>query len=311
MRRLPLFPVLVLAWLCAVTAQAAVSVQDDTGRQVTLAAPAQRIVSLAPHTTEMLFAAGAGTKLVGAVEYSDYPEAAKHVPRVGGYERLDMEAIVALRPDLVLAWQSGNPVSLVAKLRKLGIAVFVSEPREFQDIPSNIERIGRLTGTDSDATKAAQRFRLRHAELESQFSGRTPVKVFYQIWYQPLMTINGEHLISKVVSLCGGENVFTDLPALVPQIDLEAVLAADPEVIVASGMTEARPQWMDDWRKWPQLRAVQKNNLFFVPPDLIQRHTPRILQGAKILCDELETARRKSEENTEITDKKEITEEEK
>lgn len=276
--------VLVAACLVWVNAHADSSVRDDLGQTIALAQPARRIVSLAPHVTEMLFAAGAGDYLVGTVAYSDYPEVAKQIPRVGGYTSLDLEAIVALRPDLIVAWKSGNTAHQLEKLRALGFAVYVTEPRNIDDVPSDIERLGLLAGTGTAASNAAAAFRARHEELRRRYGGRPPVNVFYQIWDRPLMTVNGEHLISNVLRLCGGRNVFASLPVLAPKVDIEAVLAADPEAIVASGMGEARPEWLDDWRRWQRLRAVRNDNLFFVPPELLQRHTPRILDGAERLC---------------------------
>ncbi len=281
----------LLAALFVAPTFAEVRVTDDLGQTVVLAQPARRIVSLAPHVTEMLFAAGAGAHVVGAVQYSDYPEAAQRIPRVGGYTSLDLEAIVALRPDLIVTWKSGNPAPQVEKLRDLGFAVYVTEPRRIEDVPRDVESLGQLAGTVADARKAAGTFRARHESLRRRYSGRPPVDVFYQIWDRPLMTVNDEHLISDVLRLCGGRNVFASLPVLAPKVDVEAVLAADPEAIVASGMGEARPEWLDTWRRWPQLRAVRHNDLFFIPPDLIQRHTPRILDGAERLCAALEQAR--------------------
>ncbi len=281
----------ILTALFVAPAYAEVRVTDDLGQTIVLAQSAQRIVSLAPHVTEMLFAAGAGERIVGAVQYSDYPESAQRIPRVGGYTSLDLEAVVALRPDLIVAWKSGNPAQQLEKLRGLGFAVYITEPRHIEDVPRDIERLGQLAGTAVAAHKTAVAFRARHEVLRRRYGGRPAVDVFYQIWDHPLMTVNGEHLISDVLRLCGGRNVFASLPVLAPKVDVEAVLAADPEAIVASGMGEARPEWLDTWRRWPQLRAVRHNDLFFIPPDLIQRHTPRILDGAERLCTALEQAR--------------------
>lgn len=280
-----------LAVLLAAPVRAEVRVADDFGQAVVLAQPAQRIVSLAPHATETLFTAGAGGHIVGTVSYSDFPEAAKKIPRVGGYNNLDLERIVALRPDLVVAWASGNPPAQVERLRALGMTVYVSEPHAIEDVARNIERLGVLAGTEKTAQRAAAAFRARHERLRARYADRPTVSMFYQIWNRPLMTINGEHLISKVIALCGGTNVFAGLPVLAPKVDVEAVLAADPEVIVASGMGEARPEWLDDWRRWTRLRAVRNDQLFFIPPDIIQRHSPRILDGAESLCRDLEQVR--------------------
>ncbi len=282
---------MVCLWLLAMPAQAEVSVLDDTGWQVTLAQPAQRIVSLAPHITELLFSAGAGGRIVGAVDYSDYPPAAKKLPRVGAYNAVDMERILALRPDLVIAWASGNPSALIEQLRSLGLTVFLSEPRSLEDVASNLERFGQLAGTQTTAQAMADEFRRRLQALRTRYAGRVPVSVFYQIWHRPLMTVNGEHLISKVIRLCGGRNVFAELPTLVPKLDMEAVLAADPQAIVAGVREPGDTSWQQDWRRWPQLRAVREGHLISVPADLLQRHTLRILDGAEQLCAVLDEVR--------------------
>ena len=270
-----------------------VNVTDDEGREISLPSPAQRIVSLAPHITEVLFAAGAGDRIVGAVAYSDYPEAAREIPRVGGYMSIDLEAVAALRPDLVIAWSSGHREAYLDKFAALGIPVFMNESRRLEDVAHSLERFGKLAGTERDANAAASEFRERHGQLVERFSSQPPITMFYQIWNEPLMTINGEHMISDVIALCGGRNVFATLPQLAPHVSSEAVLRAAPEVIVASGMGEARPEWLDRWRDWRGLPATKAGNLYFVPPDLIQRPTPRILDGAEIICEALQDARSK------------------
>lgn len=273
------------------TAHAEVTVRDDLGNTVRLAQPARRIVSLAPHLTETLFAIGAGAQLVGTVDYSDYPEAAKKVPRVGGYSRFDLEAVAALSPDLIVSWYSGNAPPHVDKLRAMGYPVYVSQPDRIADIAGEIERFGELTGTSREAAPVAKTFRARLAAIEARYSQRPRVRTFYQIWKQPLMTIGKHQIISDAVRLCGGENVFASLATMAPAVTVEAVIAANPEAIVASGMGDSRPEWLDDWKRWASIEAVKRNNLFFVPPELIQRHTPRILDGTERLCEHLETAR--------------------
>ncbi len=281
----------ILGLAITFSARAEIVVRDDTGQTLRLAAPAQRIVSLAPHVTETLFAAGAGSRIVGAVDYSDYPEAAKQVQRVGGYTRPDLEVIVALKPDLVIGWESGNSPAHIARLKGLGIPVYLSQSARIDDVAASLERYGELAGTQSVAREAAANFRARLQALRAKYSGRPKVRTFYQIWRQPLMTVGGGQVISDVIRLCGGDNVFDDLKPLAPTITAEAVIAANPEVIVASGMGESRPEWLDDWRRWTGVAAVKRDNLFFVPPDLIQRHTPRLVDGAERLCAHLETAR--------------------
>lgn len=281
-----------LFMLACLPARGEIVVTDASGASIRLAAPARRIVSLAPHITELLFAAGAGDRVVGTVDYSDYPPAASSIPRVGGH-LLDLETIVALKPDLVLGWVSGNPAASVARLRSLGLTVHLSEVSRIEDISGELERIGVLAGTRATADEAAGMFRRRYATLAARYSRQPTVTVFYQIWKQPLMTVNGKQIISDAIRLCGGRNVFAQLPILAPTVTIEAVIAADPEVIVASGMDESRPEWLDDWRRWTSLMAVSRDNLYFVPPDLVQRHSPRILDGAEQLCRHLETARGK------------------
>ena len=265
--------------------------KDETGHEIRLKAPARRIITLAPHATELLYAASAGDRLVGTVEYSDWPPTAKQIPRIGGYDRFDLEAISALKPDLVIAWESGNPAAQVAKLKSLGLTVYTTQPNRMADIAGQLERYGQLAGSAATADAAAAQFRQRLERLRQTYAGKPPVRVFYQIWINPLMTVGGPQIISDAIRLCGGENVFGHLTQMAPAVSVEAVLAADPEAIVATGMGDARPEWLDDWNKWTRLTAVRRGNLFHINPDIMQRHTPRILDGAEQLCADLDIAR--------------------
>ena len=282
---------IILLWMLLLPVWADISVMDDSGQQVVLEKPAQRIISLAPYITELLFAAGAGEAVVGATEFSDYPEAARSLAQVGGGGGLDLEAIMVLQPDLVVAWQSGNPRGQVERLQSLGITVFSSEPRRLQDVPETLRRFGRLAGTESVAAAQADSFNRRYAELQDKYAQRPRVSVFYQIWEQPLMTLNGEHLFSDVLRLCGGENVFNALPALAPQIDIEAVLLANPDVIVIAADDDEAPL-LAAWQRWPQLSAVRQGHVYAIQRDQLVRHSPRILDGAERLCELLDDVRR-------------------
>lgn len=282
----------LVAWSCVANAQ--IQVKDDYGNEVKLAAPARRIVSLAPHLTELVYDAGAGSRLVGALEYSDYPPQARKLPRVGSEAGIDLEAVVALQPDLVVAWPNAGSLRAVNRLADLGLPVFRSEPRELDDIARTLERLGTLAGTQGAAQRAAAQFRERMRSLEARYARRAPVRVFYEVWDRPLVTVNGAHVISKVMRLCGGVNVFERLPLIAPEIDREAVLRADPQVIVASGLNGERPAWLDDWKAFPGLSAAARGNLFAIPSELIQRQTPRILEGAERLCRILDEARTRS-----------------
>jgi iron complex transport system substrate-binding protein len=282
---------LLLLMLSAAATAQPLSIEDFAGRIVTLATPAQRIVALAPHSVENLYSAGAGDKLVGAVSFSNFPAAARQLPEVGSYNAYSLEAIASLQPDLIVMWGSGNGMQTLEKLELLGIPVFVSEPRELEDIPRVIRQLGQLAGSTQTSEAEARRIEAGLQALHSNFNARPAVTVFYEIWNQPLQTINGDHLISQVIELCGGRNIFADVSTLAPRVNIEAVLARAPQVIIASGMSEARPEWLDDWRRYPSLPAARNDALFFIDPDQLQRPTARVLLGARTLCEQLQSVR--------------------
>lgn len=284
---------LVLALLLILSAAQALAVEsvDILGDDIQLARPAQRIVSLAPHLTELLFAAGAGAHIVGVDAWSDYPPAARKIAHIGDASRIDLERVLALKPDLVVAWDSGNPRADIAQLRQLGIPVFISEPRHLHDIADDLRKLGHLTGSDATAEAAARNFETRLEALRAEYAGQRPLRVFYQISAQPLMTINGTHLISAVLALCGGRNIFAGLAPLAPTVTTEAVLGADPDVIIA-GTWQGEPDTaFDTWKRWPQLKAVRHGRLYSVPADDLDRATPRLLDGAQQVCTLLQQSR--------------------
>ena len=275
------------------TTFATVSVVDDSGHTVTLAAPAQRIVSLAPHTTELLFAAGAGHQLVGVSEYSDFPAAAKQIPSVGGSGQLDIERIVSLKPDLIVAWGSGNNRRQLARLRKLGLTVFESEPRSFEAIADSLERLGKLVGRDEGRLQA-QQFRQQVQTLEKQYAGRSPITVFYQIWSTPLMTLNDAHIVSHAIKLCGGVNVFGQLKPLVPTISREAVLTANPDMIIVS---DEKGNGLERWRSFKRMQAVVSGNLMTIDGGIMNRAGPRVIEATRTLCEQVDVARKRTTKN--------------
>ena len=279
--------------LVSAAVNAEITLADDSGRNVTLKQPAQRVISLAPHLTELMFAAGAGSQVVGTVEYSNYPEAAKAIPRIGDSALLDLERIVALKPDLILVWQHGNAQRQLDKLLNLGIPVFYNQPDRLPHVARSVEKLGRLAGTEAIASTVAGAFVAREAELRKRYAARPPVRVFYQIWEKPLMTVNNDHLISDVIRLCGGQNVMGELKQLVPVISTEAVLEADPEVIAGATAEPDMRDNLDNWKAWPRILAVKRDNLFVIHTDLISRHTPRVLDGAQQMCENLDKARAK------------------
>lgn len=282
-----------VVFLAAFTADAkTIEVVDDVGRTVKLERPARSIVSLAPHITENLFAAGIGHRVIGAVNYSDYPEEARRIPAVGGYDNFDIETILALQPDLVVAWKEGNQFQQVERLMKLGLTVFVNEPNRLEDVAADITRFGILGGREDEARAIAQEYIAELSRLRNRYSGLEKVTVFYQVWPNPLITVTDRQIIGNVIRLCGGSNIFAGLGAPTPQVGKEAVLTENPDTIIASGMNEARPDWLDEWKQWSFLNAARYGNLFFIDPDIIQRHSPRILLGTRQLCETLEQARK-------------------
>lgn len=280
-----------LALAVAAGASAQVRVLDVDGHAVQLAAPAARVVSLAPHLTELMFAIGAGDRVVGTVEYADYPEAARHVPRVGDSSLLDLERIVALRPDLVLVWRHGNSPQQLQRLAALQLPTYASEARTLADIARTLRDLGTLVGTPEGAERRARQFEAALSELRARYGGRRTLTVFYQIWNQPLITINGEHLISQVLELCGARNVFADQRLLTPTVTEEAVLLADPDVIVAGWSDSYGQAPLQAWRRLRALRATREDHLLQVDPDLLHRQSDRVLLGARALCSQLDAVR--------------------
>jgi iron complex transport system substrate-binding protein len=288
---------LMLATLAVSQTVFSIEVLDDEGSLVQLDTSAQRIISLAPSLTELLYAAGAGDKIVGVVEYSDYPIAAQALPIIGRYDMLDMEKILQLQPDLVVAWQSGNPRASVNRLRELGLTVYIAEPKRLESIPSHIERLATLAGTEKIAEEVIKDFEATLATLSESYRTKPPIRTFYQVWDRPLISAGGNELINDIIELCGGVNIFADIELLAPKVSVESVLIRNPQAVVASGMDIERPEWLDEWLKWEQLSAVSTNSLFFVPPELLQRHTPRALIGAQRMCEQIDMTREKSGNN--------------
>ncbi|MFT5082142.1 MAG: iron complex transport system substrate-binding protein [Lentisphaeria bacterium] len=268
-------------------------VSDYLGRELVLQKPAERVIALAPHIVENMYAAGAGDTLVGVVDYSDFPEQARLLPKVGIISAFSVETIVALKPDLVIVWYSGRGALVLDQLERLGLTTYASDPRTLKDISRSIRDYGILTANEGAADKSASDYDTRLATLKRQYENSPTVSVLYQIWNDPLQTLNGEHIVSDVIEVCGGRNIFFDAPTIAPRISLETVIQRNPEVILASGIGAERPPWLDHWKRFASLNAVASDSLYNVPPDIIQRHTPRILEGIQRICEQLENARGK------------------
>ncbi len=269
----------------------AVTVRDDAGNAITLDKPAMRVISMAPHVTETLFAAGGGSRIVGAVNYSDYPEAAKSIPRIGSNREVDLERIISLKPDLIVAWMHNSSERQIEMVRKLGIPVFLSDPQTLDGIPENVMRLGQLMGTDAVAASTAAELRKQLANLRTRYAGRPPVRTFYQVWDKPLYTLSGRHIITDALRLCGGENIFDKLTVTAPIVSIEAVLQADPEAVF--GTAEKNYGGVSLWKPYATLSATRNDTLFTVDGNLLNRAGPRMIAGTAVLCDKLELARQR------------------
>nr|ADI22170.1 ABC-type Fe3+-hydroxamate transport system, periplasmic component [uncultured gamma proteobacterium HF0200_24F15] len=268
-----------------------VSAIDDTGKTVTLPKPATRIISMAPNLTEILFHIGAGPQIVGVVEFSDFPLEALELTQIGSSNQVNIEAILALRPDLVVSWESGNQKKDLATLEQLGLPTFRTEPRTLDDIASLMKRLGKLTGSPDRGDALSSSFLKSTAAIRDIYQRRKNIKVFYQIWSDPIYTLNGEHLISRLIEHCGGTNIFIELKTLAPVVSTESVIEKNPDVIIAGGYGGATPEWLDTWNRWSSIQAVKTNNLYTVDADKISRMGPRILEGMGELCRNIDHAR--------------------
>lgn len=275
----------------AIGASAAITVRDDDGKDVTIRQPARRVIALAPHVAELLYAAGGAQHIIAAVDYADYPEQAKLLPRVGNNRQIDLERVVALKPDLIVVWLHGSSERQVEQIRALGIPMFHSEPKKLDDIAASVSRLGKLMGTETVADAAAAKIRADLAALRANYAARPPVRLFYQVWDKPLYTLNGTHIVSDAVRLCGGENIFGKLKVTAPMVGVEAVLQEDPEAIFSTADRSDDEGGVGIWRQFPNMTAVRRANLFRVDGNLLNRAGPRMIAGAASLCEKLELAR--------------------
>jgi len=271
-----------VALLFTDTARAEISVTDDAGITLKLAAPAQRIVSLSPHVTELLYAAGAGDRIIAAVDYSNYPAAARDLPRIGDAIRIDLERLLMLKPDLIIAWGSGTPARELDGVRRLDLPLYLSEPRRLDNIGDQLRRFGQLAGTEVIAESAAVDYERQLANLRVRYADQQRVPVFYQLSQEPLLSVNRQHIISDVLTLCGAENLFADLPALTPHLGVEAVIAAQPAAVIFAlypGESAA-----DVEAFWAGYGLAGTTRYIGIPGDYIHRPTPRILEGVERIC---------------------------
>lgn len=269
---------------------ASITLQQANGETITLPAPARRIITLAPNLAELVFAAGAGEHLKAVVEYSNFPAQVAHIPRVGDAFRIDLERIIELKPDLVIAWKSGNPQTALRKLEQLGITVWQIEITRPEEIADAVENISYAAGTRDSGQALARQLRKRLANLQHQNAHKRPVSYFYQIAPRPLYTINGQHIISRSLEICGGRNSFSDLAALAPQVSRESVILANPQALIAPEIPGSPPA-LGVWQDWPQLQSVKNNNMLYLPADEISQATPRLLDSIELACKLLDKVR--------------------
>lgn len=283
---------LLLAAAAATAAQGApISVRDDLGQVLTLPAPARRVVTLAPHLAELVHAVGAGDRLVGVMRYSDHPPAVTQLPVVGDAFAVNLEVIATLKPDLLLMWSSGVNPRQQQRLRVLGLPIYDSEITTLEGLNETLRRLGRLLGTEDAAEAAASQTEARWQALRARYAQRAPVRVFYQLWHEPLMTVNRGHLIDQAITACGGVNVFAQQPTLTPTVSWEAAVAANPQVVV-TGAARDEPARLDPWQRFKGVEAVRRQQVLALDGHLLARMTPRFVDGAQALCEAIDRARR-------------------
>lgn len=257
----------------------------------TVQAEKQRIVALAPHIVEMLFDIGAGEHIVGTVDYADYPEAALKIPRIGGYHGIQIEKILALKPDLVIVWQSGNKASDIEQMEKMGLNIIYSEPGKIEDVARELRKLGKHTGYEAQAETVASGYLKRLAALRQQHANIAPMKVFYQLWPEPMRTINKGTLINQLIEVCQGQNVFADNPTPYPQIGIENVIVAQPELIILPDEKSNQVQPVINWQKWQEIPAVKHQRFIRVNADLMHRFSTRMLDGIEDMCKKIDAFR--------------------
>jgi iron complex transport system substrate-binding protein len=283
--------ILPVAGAKSVACAADISVVDDRGVRVSLASSARRIIALAPSITELVFAAGAGDKLVGVPRFSDYPAAATAIVKIGDASRIDVERVLSLQPDLLIGWQTGNQAADIERLEQLGFPVYVAEPATLAAIPRLLRAFGAMAGTRTVAEQAAASFEAGVAALGERRGVPADVRVFYEIWHQPLMTVNGRHMIDDVIRRCGGVNIFADVSSIAPLVSLESVIARRPDVVLGGSSATTPEEFAGQWKKYADYAGLSGVRAVYIDPDYIQRQTPRILRGAQTVCEQLNKIR--------------------
>jgi len=257
----------------------------------TVIKPAKRIIALSPHAVEMLFAIGAGDRIIATIDYADYPAEALKIPRVGNFSGIQIEKIIALQPDLIIAWKSGNKTADLDKIQSLGFTVFYSHPKNIPGIISELNKIGELTGLQAKARMAANEIQQKYQEIIDTYSNKKPVKVFYQLWHDPLRTIGSDNWNESLIKDCNGHNLFHDINTPYPVVSLENVIAKNPQVIIVPHHSGSDAINKEIWTKWQNIKAIKKNHIYAIDGDLWHRFGPRAVEGLKQLCEAIDRAR--------------------
>jgi iron complex transport system substrate-binding protein len=274
----------------ALPADSAIVLSDDTGQRVSLAHAPRRIISLAPSATEMLFAAGLGDRVVATVEYSDEPPAAKQIPRIGDVTAVDIERLVAMHPDLAVVWPGGGNPAQIDKIARLGIPIYRQQVNRLADLPASLRRLGSLASDRSVAERAARNIEESLARLAHEYGGGKHPTVLLEVWNRPIYTVGGTHLMSDALSLCGGRNVFGDLKELGPVISTEAVIARNPDIIVAVAPPGEGKSWVEEWKRFGSLNAVRNGKLIAFEDQRFVRLGPSVVSATEGLCKALAAA---------------------
>ncbi|MBO1270923.1 MULTISPECIES: cobalamin-binding protein [Shewanella] len=275
-----------MRWLCLLLIMFSASALADVA---TPADVAKRIVALSPHTVELLYAIGAGEEIIATTDFANYPDAAKQIPRIGGNYGVQLDKLLALSPDLVVVWGDGNQAQDIARIRQLGLPLYISAPHTLQDVTKDLLQLGKLTGHEAKAAQVAATYQRQLQAIQQHNASKTPVKVFYQLWSNPLMTVANGSWMQQLLQVCRGDNVFADAATAYPQVSLEAVLMRQPQVIIKTAET-GNPQSLN-WQQWPEIPAVKNQQIYTIDADLLQRPTPRLVQGLTQLCQVLDRAR--------------------
>ncbi|MCG8315803.1 MAG: cobalamin-binding protein [Pseudomonadales bacterium] len=270
-----------------------IAVTDSFGREIKLASPANKIISLAPHNTETLFYIGAGNRIVGTVHYSDYPEEALKIPRIGGYDKLNLEKIITLKPDLVVAWKSGNDSRGIKRIEQFGIPIFYSDDHSIQGIAETMAALGKLTGLNAQSLALKNEFLSRYQTFIAANKNKVPIKIYYEVWQSPRYTLGGTHFSAEIFKVCGGKSLFEDVMEKAPIVSLEAIIARNPQIILVGDRhgEQSLKELRNRWQQWPQIDAVKNQHIYYVDADIYTRSSPRALDAIEHLCATLDKVR--------------------